>query len=51
MKNPNSVFNGNAHVIKQGGSDSEVILCFSTKFEASADLTVTGLGFNFRHCH
>ena len=40
MKNPNSVFNGKAHVIKQRGSDSEVIICFSTKFELSADLTV-----------
>ena len=38
MKNPNSVFNGKAHVIKQRGSDSEVIICFSTKFEVSADL-------------
>ena len=36
MKNPNSVFN----VKKQGGSDNEVILCFSTTFEVSADLTV-----------
>ena len=25
--------------IKQGGSDIEVIICFSTKFEVSADLT------------
>ena len=23
---------------------------FSTKFEVSADLTVTGLGFTLRHC-
>ena len=54
MRNPNSVFNGNAHVIKQGGSDSEVILCFSTKFEVSADLTVIEsyrFGISFRHCH
>ena len=40
MKNPNSVSNGKAHVIQQGGSDNEVIICFSTKFEVSADLTV-----------
>ena len=38
MKNPNSVFN--VKLIKQGGSDSEVIICFSTKFEVSVDLTV-----------
>ena len=66
MKNPNSVFQRKAHVllnkegptvksIKQGGSDSEVIICFSTKFEVSADLTViksyNRFGITFRHCH
>ena len=32
MKRPSS--------IKQGGSNSEVIICFGTKFKLSADLTV-----------
>ena len=42
--------------IKQGGSDSEVIICLSTKFEVSVYLTViesyNGFGiYPFRHCH
>ena len=36
MKNPNSVFNVNAHVLL----NKEGIKCFSTKFEVLADLTV-----------
>ena len=38
MKNPSSVFN--VKLIKQGGTDSEVITCFGTMFEVSVDLTV-----------
>ena len=39
MINPNSVFN--VKLMKQGGSDSEVIICFSTKFEVKV---IKGLG-------
>ena len=41
MKNIQTVFSTlSSCSIKQGMSDSEVIICFSTKFEVSADLTV-----------
>ena len=41
---------------KQGGSNSEVIICFGTKFKLSVELiqllkVVTVLGFTLRHCH
>ena len=43
-------------IIKQGNSDSEVIICFGTKFKLSVDLiqllkVITVLGFTSRHCH
>ena len=43
-------------MIKQGDSDSEVILCFGTYFKLSVELIqlcklITVLGFTLRHCH
>ena len=43
-------------IIKQGDSDSEVIICFGTKYKLSVDLiqllkVKTVLGFTLRHCH
>ena len=43
-------------IIKQGNSDSEVIICLGTKFKLSVDLiqllkVITVLGFTLRHCH
>ena len=40
-------------IIKQGDSDSEVILCFGTKFKLLVDLkllkVITVVGFTLRH--
>ena len=43
-------------IIKQGNSDSEIIICFCTKFKLSVDLiqllkVITVLGFTSRHFH
>ena len=39
-------------IIKQGDSDSEVIICFGTKFKLAVDLKVkTAWGFTLHHCH
>ena len=43
-------------IIKQGDSDSEVILCFGTKFKVLTDLiqllkVKTALVFTLRPCH
>ena len=43
-------------IIKQGDSDSEVIICFGTKYKLSVDLiqllnVKMVLGFTLRHCH
>ena len=44
------------YIIKQGDSDSEVIICFVTKFKLSVDLiqlmkAITVFGFTLHHCH
>ena len=43
-------------IIKQGDSNSEVIMCFGTKFKFSVDLiqllkVIMVLGFTLRHWH
>ena len=40
-----------SNTIKQGDSDLEVMICFSTKFKLSVDLTVIDLGYALSHCH